>query len=689
MAVYKDKKCPKCAGTLLFNDNGYSVTCDSCGQTFTLSELNNNSKSEKIGYAKVREKSKEELESYKTILDTGKAWSLSPDELLNRIQVALKTKEYSKVYSFCNELQRRDPENVNVYLYKLLADLKVSKKENLGKLKETFENNDNYKLIMDLGDNSLKKEIRDYLSQINVNIENDKKEERYKKACKMIPSDDDDSEEDDDNYDDEYDNWIDKSFTKAANEFKALGNYKNSEEKYQYCLSKIQEQKDKKDVQEKERKQQQEQIELERKQIEKKDKIKSILKFVIPIVLITIVIISIVSSVKSKEAQYDVKYFSVSVTNKINDTVESDCYNYKFVIKISNSGKKNVRSLKGYMTIKNSSNSTLLQSDVSLTGALSSNNSLSWTVKTYLMKSNPNAIALWNSDYQELNIYFRISEIYFEDGKYKQFSDSKDIIVHSANSNYKEQKYMSALSLYNQGKYEEALAIFQSLSSYKNSANYISNCTSKIQEQKIEQRKNKIKNAKFGTVVEIGNYEQDGNVDNGNELIEWYVISKQNNKLLLLTKDILFSHNYDGTYYDGENIWATSDLRQYLNSTIYNSFFGTDEKNYIIQTSVVPTASEISAGGTTTTDKLFILSSDELNTYLPNYYDRSASYSRYETQYHWSSNAYYWTRSLGENYHTPAYMQFVDEFGYFDEKGASIEESYGVRIAMWIDINKI
>lgn len=691
MAVYKDKKCPKCAGTLLFNDNGYTVTCDSCGKTFTLSELNNSGQSEKVEYKKIRTKSKEELESYETILDTGKAWSLSPDELVNRIQIAIKTKQFSAADSFCCELQRRDPENVDVYLYKLLVDLKVSKKEHLGKLKESFEDNKNYKLIMDLGDSYIKKEMQNYLAQIEINQQNDDLEAKYKEACKMIPDEKDEEfdEENETYYDEEDDDWYDKSYTKAAKAFKALGDYKNSVEKYQFCMSKIQEEKDRQAEKDREYKRQEEIRAQKRREEEKKDKIKTILKFAIPIVVIAIIIIAIVSGVKSKEAQYNVNDFSVSVTNKINDSYDDNSCNYKFAIKIVNNGNKNVKSIKGYMTVRDVSNSTLLQSDVSLTGALSANSSLSWTVSTYLVRTNSNAVTLWNSDYQELNIYFRITEISFEDGKYKQFSDTKDKLVHSANVNYREQKYQSAISLYNQANYTEALAIFQTISNYKSASTYIANCNTKIEEQKVAQRKNKIINAKFGDVVEMGYYEQDDNFDNGEELIEWYVISKQDNKLLLLSKDVLFSYQYDGTYFDGDNIWATSDLRQYLNSTIYGSIFTNEEKTYILQTSVVPTSAETTAGGTTTTDKLFILSSDELNTYLPNYYDRSAIYSDYEEQFHWGYGAYYWTRSLGASGHVPAYMQLVDEYGYFDENGESIEDCYGVRMAMWININEI
>ena len=46
---------------------------------------------------------------------------------------------------------------------------------------------------------------------------------------------------------------------------------------------------------------------------------------------------------------------------------------------------------------------------------------------------------------------------------------------------------------------------------------------------------------KVGEVIEFGRYEQDGNLENGTENIEWLVLDVVDNKALLITKDALYA----------------------------------------------------------------------------------------------------------------------------------------------------
>ncbi len=118
-----------------------------------------------------------------------------------------------------------------------------------------------------------------------------------------------------------------------------------------------------------------------------------------------------------------------------------------------------------------------------------------------------------------------------------------------------------------------------------------------------------------GEYVIFGSYEQDGNVNNGPEPIEWEVLDEGNGKMLLISRYILDwqPYNTDKTAVT----WENCTLRSWLNNDFYNTAFSTDEQSRII-TADLPnpdnTYWDIS-GGNNTQDKLFLLSIDEIRNY--------------------------------------------------------------------------
>ena len=88
-----------------------------------------------------------------------------------------------------------------------------------------------------------------------------------------------------------------------------------------------------------------------------------------------------------------------------------------------------------------------------------------------------------------------------------------------------------------------------------------------------------------GDVVTFGKYEQDGNLNNGFEQLEWYVVAKEGNKYLLLSKKVLFEKNYNDNYEYGSeekfNYWDNSTIRTYLNENFYDEAFSEEERNII------------------------------------------------------------------------------------------------------------
>ncbi len=88
--------------------------------------------------------------------------------------------------------------------------------------------------------------------------------------------------------------------------------------------------------------------------------------------------------------------------------------------------------------------------------------------------------------------------------------------------------------------------------------------------------------------VTYGVFEQDNNLDNGPEPIEWRVCYVDNEKALLMSKYILdcrqfhsFNDNYDeGSYGSKVTDWNRSDLKKWLNEDFYSTAF--PEENIIL-----------------------------------------------------------------------------------------------------------
>lgn len=85
---------------------------------------------------------------------------------------------------------------------------------------------------------------------------------------------------------------------------------------------------------------------------------------------------------------------------------------------------------------------------------------------------------------------------------------------------------------------------------------------------------------KVGDILEFGSYEQDGNVSNGKEPVEWIVsgVDEFDNEYRyhLVSRSALDAKPYNNTA--GNVTWATSSIRKWLNSEFLNNTFSDSEK---------------------------------------------------------------------------------------------------------------
>ena len=115
-----------------------------------------------------------------------------------------------------------------------------------------------------------------------------------------------------------------------------------------------------------------------------------------------------------------------------------------------------------------------------------------------------------------------------------------------------------------------------------------------------------------GAVISFGNYEQDNNLSNGMEPIEWIVLETEGEKALVISKYALDCQPYNESNEDVT--WETCTLRAWLNTEFLETAFDSTEQQVILTTTVVnndanymdDTGSHTTEGGNDTEDKLFL-----------------------------------------------------------------------------------
>ena len=146
-----------------------------------------------------------------------------------------------------------------------------------------------------------------------------------------------------------------------------------------------------------------------------------------------------------------------------------------------------------------------------------------------------------------------------------------------------------------------------------------------------------------GDIVTFGHYEQDNDTDNGKEPIEWRVLDiNEEGQLLLLSDKALDVQRYNTREYF--ITWEKSTIRSWLNGyeASYNTVgkdytaenfidaaFTAEEKAKILTSNVPDNPYHSTSPGNPTTDKIFLLSFVEAQTYFATDAERKADATRY------------------------------------------------------------
>jgi hypothetical protein len=199
---------------------------------------------------------------------------------------------------------------------------------------------------------------------------------------------------------------------------------------------------------------------------------------------------------------------------------------------------------------------------------------------------------------------------------------------------------------------------------------------------------------------------------------DWRVLDVQGDRALIVSDRVLEDREYHSQPVD--ITWEHSDIRQYLNGEFYNSFSPADQAR-IVDTNIINndnpwTFSELTGntnnthGGNNTTDKIFLLSIDEVIRYfgdsgmLERGKNESARNHNLEYPehgiYYWGIHdryseariardaagtaCWWWLRSLGLTSFLAAYVSDVGDVGV---GGVNVNFDFGgVRPALWLSL---
>ncbi|MCI8550586.1 MAG: toll/interleukin-1 receptor domain-containing protein [Lachnospiraceae bacterium] len=252
-------------------------------------------------------------------------------------------------------------------------------------------------------------------------------------------------------------------------------------------------------------------------------------------------------------------------------------------------------------------------------------------------------------------------------------------------------QYQKALDYMDAGNYDEAVEIFEGLGDYKSSPEKASLCRRYVRKyqtgielleagndyeaftafrESSDYKDSQEKLVQILQAVSVGDSFYFGvynpSADYRQENVEWKVLAKEEDRILVVSKYSLWDMPYCSAY-NTIISWEGCLIRQDLNQKLYGKAFNEFEQGRILE-------AEVNVGnGRSTNDKLFLLSKDEVSSFFPDNLDRSCNEIGTGTSKPW------WLRLAGDNTEAP----------YVKVDGSIVDSSdefvwQGVRPAMWI-----
>ncbi len=242
------------------------------------------------------------------------------------------------------------------------------------------------------------------------------------------------------------------------------------------------------------------------------------------------------------------------------------------------------------------------------------------------------------------------------------YKDSEDRVLKN--------RYLLAEYYLDKGSYKIASELFAELGDYSDSA-----------ERCEEAKHQKFLHCKPGDTVFYGSYiQQYGNAATA-EPLQWYVVAREENKVLLISKYVLDIDIYNTASADKVE-WADSDIRYKLNSSFLNTAFTAEEQSKIAKT-------YIQSENTSSSDKIFLLSADEVEKYFE-YLDHrldgvNTAVSAKKYQELFGTSIWYVDWLLRDCIRNKVqYVTKISSVTEVSNRGREYHNYCGIRPAMWI-----
>lgn len=135
-----------------------------------------------------------------------------PKVLLERAFMFLEDGDWDKADIYCESVLDQNPKCAEAYLGKLMAEVKIRKKEDLSKAKEPLDQSDNYRKVMRFADESLRERLSN-AKEVQHN------EQLYAEAMACMTAASDEG-----------------AYRNAAQKFYSLGSYKDASSRREQCM---------------------------------------------------------------------------------------------------------------------------------------------------------------------------------------------------------------------------------------------------------------------------------------------------------------------------------------------------------------------------------------------------------------------------------------------------------------------
>lgn len=576
--------------------------------------------------------------------------------LIKRAFMFLEDGNWNDADEYCEKVLDQDPENVDAYLGKLMAELHVKQKKKLVDCEKSFDSSGNFQKILRFGDEKLKTELLNYIKCIQERNELEYKNKIYTDAFQKMQSADGEAEfnsagemfhsvsgfKDADNFAKECADKAEicrkdaiyksaktkmtadriKSYEEAVELFKNIPGWKDSDDQIIVCKKRI--------------------IEID---TDRNDHIYNSAKTKmqennIDSYQIAIEVFELIPEWKDSSKQ-------ISICNEKISELEQKKENDK----ISNKKKRMLER-------KKKTTKTVFFLLLFISMYISS----FFLIFFFLKSENTNFIT---------EILIKLD--------FNPATDIKDII-----GSYFGFTIMGFLLI--------CCGFISAIKSYKEEFNAETDKENKDEELRKMQSKVKdcdnddeclfilqkqgLTNVSVGKLVKFGFDES----INGKKELEWRVLSVESNKALLITDRQVVKAKFNSD--DSVSSWANCNIRNWLNSTFYNKTFGKKQKQMIAATQIAqginPKYKTVQEKNSI--DKVFLLSIAEATKYFASDKARVCTFiPQLGTTSEW------WLRTTGDCSYSK-HIAYVDNSGAIKYSGCYPGAELAVRPAIWIDI---